>query len=238
MNTKAEGIVMLSKGKLWSGCGLAALTIPMTLCGTGIASAAPRAVAAPAPAVYNNQAETGSQTNGWTSYDVEYQLGQSVAATVTGSNDAEASATYCHDCGAIAIGFQVLVVSKQELNTINATNSSEAVSAFCTRCSVFAGAYQIVVATNTPLQLSLGQALGLADIHAKLLTIERDGLSATRSEQLADGLADEAVAVLQGGGHGPNQAAAYSPATARADLPGHLTENTGPIVNLYETLKH
>ena len=222
---------MQFKGKLWSRCGVAALSIPMALGMSGTA------LAAPAP-LYDNLAQTGSQTNGVTSYDVEYQLSQSTAASFTADNEADAAANNCHDCGAVAIGFQVLVVSNANLNTITANNTSEAISSACTRCGVLAGAYQIVVATHTPQKLSLAQILGLADIHAKLLTIQRDDLSLPRAEQLADGLADEAAALLQGHAGTNQQAGPYTPAMNSADLPGHLAMTAGPVVNLYETIKH
>jgi hypothetical protein len=214
-----------------------ALTIPITLSISGTASAAvgdAAQLSAPAPA-YVNQAQAGSQTDGWTDYDVEWQLEQTTAAVVNAENSAVASTSYCHDCGAIAIGFQVLVVSKQDLTSITAHNTATATSYSCVRCNNLAGAYQIVVATNSPEQLTLGQALGLAEIQSKLETIQRDGLSADRSQQLADGLANEAVAVLGGGsGAGPNRNGPdLTPAANNSNRPADLTENSGPVVNLY-----
>jgi len=209
----------------------------MTLSMTGTASAAVRDAArldAPAPA-YVNQAQASSRTDGWTDYDVEYQLEQTSAAVVTGDNSAGASASHCHDCGAIAIGFQVLVVSKQDLADVYAHNTADATSYACTRCNVLAGAYQIVVATNSPERLTFGQELGLAEIQAKLETIRREGLSAGRSQQLASELANQAVSILGGGsGAGPDRnAPAFSPAVNGSDRPATMAENSGPVVSLH-----
>ena len=230
-------MTMLYKSRrLWSRCGLMALTIPMTLSMAGTASAAVQAASqldAPAP-TYVNQAQASSQTDGWTDYDVLYQLEQTSAPVVTGDNSAVASTSDCHDCGAIAIGFQVLVVPKQDLSDIYANNTADATSYACTRCNTLAAAYQIIVATNSPEQLTFGQELGQAEIQSKLGTIQRDGLSADRSQQLAGELATQAVSILQGGtGAGPDRTgSAYSPAQGNTGLAG-LTGNSGPFVYLY-----
>ena len=232
---------MLSRGKFLSRYGVLALTIPMALCMTGTASAAVLQAGQsnmPIPA-YDNEVQAGSQTNGYTDYNVKYQFEQTNSADVNATNNVDASATYCHDCGAIAVGFQVVAISKQNLSTIVAHNSSEAVSYSCTRCNVLAGAYQIIVATNTPENLSLPQTLGLASIEQKLGTIQRDGLTASRAQQVADGLADEAVAILRGGSNGSNRNSPYSPAANNsADLPGHMTQTNGPVVDLFENCKY
>jgi hypothetical protein len=223
---------MLSKKRrLQSCCGFMALTIPMALSFTGIASAA---VTSPMPTdaqAYNNAAQASSQTNGYTAFNAMFDLEQSSAANVSGDNSAVATTSQCHDCEAVAVGFQVLVVSK--LANLSMSNTADATSAYCARCTTLAASYQIVYATNSP-QLSLYQQLALADIRTELERMQIDGLSVNRMETLTAEFADEAVAVLQGG-HGTRHASntTYSPNMPGFGLPAALTENNGPVTHLY-----
>src|ERR1039457_5322872 len=103
-------MTMLPKTRrLWSRCGLMALTIPITLSMTGVASAAVNDNSPAQTQTYDNLA----QTERWTDFSVKYQLEQTSAETVNGDNSAVASTSYCHDCGAVAIGFQVLVIDRK-----------------------------------------------------------------------------------------------------------------------------
>jgi len=232
-------MTVLSKTRrLWSRCGLMALTIPITLSMTGTASAA---VADNAPAqtqTYDNLAQASSQTDRWTDFNVVYQLEQTSAGTVNGDNRVVASTSQCHDCGAVAIGFQVLVVSKQDLANLNVHNTADATSYACTRCNTLAAAYQIVFATDSPQQLTFNQILGLAGIEQKLEALKTSGLGTGRIQQLADEFAHQAVFVLQGGigTYRDGNAPTYSPALHSTDLPANMAENSGPVTDLF--VKH
>ncbi|MDQ2811153.1 MAG: hypothetical protein M3Z75_04545 [Actinomycetota bacterium] len=205
----------------------------MTLSFTGVASAA---VAAPANTqTYDNSAQAGSQTDGHTDFNVMYDFEQSSAATVNGNDEAVATTSRCHDCGAVAVGFQILVVSKQA--SLHMNNTAFAASSYCARCTTLAAAYQIVYATDSP-QLTLGQQLALDNIQTELERMQIDGLSVKRMETLTGEFADEVVAVLQGG-HGTRHAssAPYSPAMPGIGLPMGMTEDTGPVAHLYVKYK-
>jgi hypothetical protein len=232
---------MPSKSRIFrSRYGLLALTIPISLAMAAPASAAGLSAGQPAKpgAVYVNVAQARSQTDGYTDYDVEYQLEQTAAAYVHGTNDVEATASHCHDCGAVGIGFQVLVVSKQDLSHLYVTNMPVAISDDCNSCDVVAGGYQVVVAVNSPTQLSFDQIFGLAVIQAKLATISQDRLTAHRSQQLASELAFQAAGILGAGFHdGPN-APAFTPALHNSASPAGLAENSGPVVSVYRNYKY
>jgi hypothetical protein len=214
-----------------------ALTIPVALAMTGAASAAVNDNSPAQTQTYDNLAKASSQTDRWTDFSVQYQLKETSAATVDGDNKAVASTKHCHDCGAIAIGFQILVISLQDLTTLNVSNTADATSDACIRCDTLAGAYQIVYAANSP-QLTFDQSLGLAGIEQKLDALRTSGLSTTRMQQLADEFAHQAVFVLEGGiGTYPgSNAPAYSPALHSAQLPAAMAENSGPVIDLY--VKH
>jgi putative peptide zinc metalloprotease protein len=225
-------MTMLSKKRrLQSRCGFVALTIPMALSFTGTASAAVTSLTPANAQTYDNLAQASSQTNSYTDFNVMYDLEQSSAANVSGDNAAVATTSQCHDCGAVAVGFQILVVSKQA--NLNMSNTANATSAYCVRCTTLAASYQIVYATNSP-QLSLDQQLALSDIRTELVRMQIDGLSVKRMETLTAEFADEAVAVLQGG-HDTRNASnrTYSPDMPGFGLPAALTENNGPVTHLY-----
>jgi putative peptide zinc metalloprotease protein len=211
-----------------------ALTVPVILAMPGAASAAVNDNSPAVTQTYDNQAQASSQTNRWTDLSVKYQFEQTSAGTVTGDNSADASTSYCHDCGAVAIGFQVLVVSLQHLATLHVSNLAYALSYYCTRCNTHADAYQIVFAAESP-QLTLSQILGLASIGQKLQVLQYSGLSMARVRQLAAEFAQQAVLILQQGigthqgGDGPE----YSPALHGAGLPAAMAENSGPVIDLY-----
>jgi hypothetical protein len=225
--------------RLWSRCGLMALTIPITLSMTGAASAAVNDNSPAQTQTYDNLAQASSQTDRWTDFSVKYQLEQTSAETVNGDNSAVASTSYCHDCGAVAIGFQVLVISKQDLANLHVSNTADAASYACTRCDTLAAAYQIVFATNSP-QLTFDQILGLAGIEQKLDALKTSGLSTARMQQLAGEFAQQAVFILQGGigTYRDGNAPAYSPALHGAGLPANMAENSGPVTDLYVKYKN
>src|ERR1035441_1886695 len=119
-------MTMLPKTRrLWSRCGLMALTIPITLSMTGAASAVVNDNSPAQTQTYDNLAQASSQTDRWTDFSVKYQLEQTSAETVNGDNSAVASTSYCHDCGAVAIGFQVLVISRQDLANLHVSNTAD-----------------------------------------------------------------------------------------------------------------
>jgi hypothetical protein len=239
----------------WSRRGVVALAVPVSLV---IPVAASAAVTGGPGGTYVNQATAASYLNGYSDLSVKFQLKQTSASTVNATNKANATTSRCRDCGAIAIGFQVVLVSSRNLSTVNAVNTANAISTNCTRCTTLAAAYQIVDVAG-PQRLTYQQEAGLDQIGAEVQALEWSRLGADEIKTKADALANEAVSLLQNSaavtpgtgtqGAGPTPSfsdntngpltAAYitapapsTPAVSNSDVPPGLTEDAQPIVEL------
>lgn len=236
----------------WSRRGVVALAVPVTLAIPVSASAA--VVARPGPGgTYVNEARASSHFNWFSDSRVKFQLEQSSASTVNATNEATATTSNCRDCGAIAIGFQVVLVSSRNLSTVNAVNTADATSTNCTKCTTLAAAYQIVDAAG-PQRLTYQQEAGLAQIRAELQSLQYSWLDADQIQSKADALANEAVSLLQSSTNvtpatgtpgfltglspgGPfttafiTGAPAASP-TVSSDVPPGLTQDVQPVIEL------
>ena len=232
----------------WSRRGVVALAIPVTLAIPVSASAA--VAARPGPGgTYVNQAKASSHFNWFSDSSVKFQLEQSSASTVNATNGATATTSGCRDCGAIAIGFQVVLVSSRNLSTVNAVNTANATSTNCTKCTTLAAAYQIVDAAG-PQRLTYQQEAGLAQIKAELQSLQYSRLDADEIQSKADALANEAVSLLQSstnvtpGTGAPGAWTGFSPGgpfttafitgapAVTSDVPAGLTEDVQPVVEL------
>ena len=210
--------------------GAVALTMLITLSISGTASAA---VPFPGPPgtsaqTYVNLAQASSRTDGRTDFTVQFQLRQSFAATLNAANHAVASTIGCHECGAFAIGFQVVVAAKQDLVTLNADNTADATSYACIRCATLAAAYQIIFASDS--RLTWEQIWGLAQVRSELQALRYSGLGPDQVQSKADALASRAVSILRGS---PDQTPEFSPAINGSARQAQLTKNSGPFVDLF-----
>jgi putative peptide zinc metalloprotease protein len=239
----------------WSRRGVVALAVPVSLVIPVTASAA---VTGGPGGTYVNQATAASYSNRYRNLNVKFQLKQSSASTVNATNEANATTRRCRDCGAIAIGFQVMLVSSRNLSTVNAVNTANSISTNCTNCTALAAAYQIVDAAG-PQRLTSGQEAGLDQIGAEVQALEWSRLGADEIQTEAYALAKQAVSLLQNSpvvtpgtgtqGAGPTSSfrdntngpltAAYiaapassTPAISNSDVPLGLTEDTQPMVEL------
>jgi hypothetical protein len=177
----------------WSRRGVVALAIPVSLAIPVTASAA---ITGGPGGTYVNQARAASYFNRYSDSSVKFQFKQSSASTVNATNEANATTSRCRDCGAIAIGFQVVLVSSRNLSTVNAVNTANATSTNCTKCTTLAAAYQIVDAAG-PQRLTYQQEAGLDQIGAEVQALQWSRLSADEIQAKADALANEAVSLLQ-----------------------------------------
>lgn len=211
--------------------GAVALAMLITLSISGTASAAVPFTAPPGTSAqtYVNLAQAFSRTDGRTDFTVKFQLRQSSAATLNVANHAVASTIRCRDCGAFAIGFQVVVAAKQDLVTLNADNTADATSYACIRCSTLAAAYQIIFVSDSP-RLTWEQIWGLAQVRSELQVLRYSGLDPDQVQSRADALANRAVSILR---DSPDQAPVFSPAINGSARPAQLTENSGPFVDLF-----
>ncbi len=233
---------------VWSRRGVVALAVPVSLAIPVTASAA---VAAGPGGTYINQANAASYFNRYSDSSVRFQLKQSSASTVNATNEATATTSRCRDCGAIAIGFQVVLVSSRNLSTVNAVNTATGTSTNCTKCTTLAAAYQIVDAAGSQ-RLTYQQEQGLDQIGVQVEALQWSRLSAASIQAKADALANEAVSLLQEstavtpGTGTPGYPGGFSPGgpfttafitgsgspAATTEVPTGLTEDTQPVVEL------
>jgi hypothetical protein len=225
-----EGTTMLHKMRNWAWrlrCGVMASAIIVSLAIPVTASASTRA------ATYVNLANAISLRSGSADFTLKFQLQQSSASTVNAVNRAVASTSKCHNCGAVAIGFQILVVAKQNLAALNADNTANATSFDCVRCSTLAAAYQIISVSDSQ-PLTGQQEQDLNRIRAEVEALRNYGLETDQIQSRAGQLANQAVSILQdGAGTAPAALAPAFPAINGSALPAQLAESNQPVVKLF-----
>jgi len=200
-----------------------ALSLPAVLAMTATA-----ALAAPAP-TYSGQVRASSSTDFYTDFNVKFQLEQSSANTINAFNEADAQTSKCHDCGAYAVSFQVLIATKQDLNGINETDNAYATSIHCDQCNTLAGAYQIVYAGNP---LSQGQEQGLARIKTEVEDLSQTPLSEVQTR--ANYLANQAVTLLATGAAAmPPVTPIFVPTGVSSQIASEAVQDNQPVVRLF-----
>jgi hypothetical protein len=208
--------------------GVVALTIPVMLAMPVAASAAVLGTAsATSQVTYVNLAKATSLHNWQTDYSVKFQLRESSASIINADNSAVALTSGCHDCGAIAIGFQVVFAPAQSLTALNVDNTANATSYSCVRCSTLAEAYQLVDISNSQQHLTYDQVAGLEQVHFELEALQYSGLSTDQIQSKVAELANQALTILQNsaGAAPAGSAPSISPAINGSALPAQLTGN-------------
>jgi putative peptide zinc metalloprotease protein len=238
-------MIMNGASRLRYGVVPLAIFAPLAVPGTAAAGVSP----GPQPATYVNSANATSEHSYFHAFDERDQVDQGAPTVLTATNEAVALTANCKDCGALAIAFQVVFVSDQNLTATNATNNADATSYGCTNCTNIAEAYQIIVATDEQTQLTFQQQLGLLLVRAKLegLRLQWPSLDATQIEDESDALANQAVSIVDNPAYtvwgqtapsgGLARESTVTPAINAAAQPAELTESTQPIVDLYIDVK-
>lgn len=199
----------------------------------------------------DNLASATAVTNGKTVFNVKFGLGAPDGPVVTAVNRAVALTSHCAKCNAIAIGFQVVTTTTQDLVDLRATNVANATNDDCSiTCDAVADAYQVVVATDTPRALTYGQLLSpqqliaLYNLRSEFLALPNSGLTLTQIQAKCDDLANQAVTILNdadygGPSYGPVSYTAlalptFVPAVQGAGAAGGTSH---PLVTLYRNIK-
>jgi hypothetical protein len=137
-------------------------------------------------------------------FRARFQLGVGTGSTLTAINRATAVASHCDGCAAVALGFQIVTTTVQDLHVIHAVNDSTATDKFCIdKCSAIADAFQVVVATDTPEPLPFGQLLseaqlnGLTFVGTEFLGLQHSGLPLPVIQAQCLNLVNQAVTILQ-----------------------------------------
>jgi hypothetical protein len=215
--------------------GVVPLTILITLFSPLAASAAvPGTAPAGAEVTYVNLAQATSLRNWRTDYSVKFQLRQSSASIINADDSAVALTSGCHDCGAIAIAFQVVFAPAQSLTALNVNGTAEATSNACVRCSTLAETIQLVDISNTQQRLTWKQLAGLEYVRFELEALKYSSLSTDQIQSEAAELANQAMALLQDStGPAPtSEPPLVSPAVNGSAL-APLTEISQPGIELF-----
>ena len=192
-----------------------------------------------------NQVNADSVTNQKTVFKVKFGLGEGVSPIVNAVNRAVALTSRCENCNAIAIGFQVVTTTAQDLLSIHATNVAIATNDDCdVTCDAEADAYQVVVATDTPQAMPFGQLLkssqlsALYNLRAQFMALPNSGLSLSEIQAKCQDLANQAMTLLEDASYaGPSDSAVtaptISPTVHGAGTDTELTGSDRPVVDLY-----
>jgi len=186
-------------------------------------------------ATFVNPASAASLWNWFTDYSLKFQLRQSHASTINADASALALTRGCHDCGAIAIAFQVIFTPEQSLTALNVNGTADATSTSCVRCSTLAEVYQIVDISQTEQQLTYQQLAGLKYVRFELDALRFARLSGAQIQSKATELANQAVTILQDGTADPpaRYNTPVSPAVKDSALNARMTGASQPGVELF-----
>jgi len=195
----------------------------------------------PGPTV--NQVQADSVVNQHNVVRARYQLGVSESPVVAAVNRSVALTSKCSNCNALALGFQIVTTTDQDLASIDATNVAIATNYECTgTCDAKADAYQLVVATDTPQAVPIlwllnpAQMDELYQMAAQFDALPQSGLDMSQIQAAAEDLVDQAMTILENAVYaGPNQPSvpAFSPAVNGAGTNAALTQGDQPTVKLY-----
>jgi hypothetical protein len=241
-------MAMLSKikgGAVRLRWGVAALAIAAPLAipaaASATTSAGPLSPRDSQSRTFNNLDRTLTVLNQRTNFTVDFQLDQASAPVITANNNVDAVTALCHDCGAIAIGFQVVYVSKTDVTTINANNDVNSTADYCIRCSLVGEGYLIVVATGSQSQpLTSSQLQSLDQVKLQLEALRNSGDdNPTDIKNQTDAMASTIVSILTDPpAAGPDDiSSAVTPAITSPGFNGSLTGNNRPYVHIFSSFK-
>jgi hypothetical protein len=193
-----------------------------------------------------NQVNATEVTSQKTVFNVKWELGELAGPYVTAVNHATALTAWCANCNAIAIGFQVITTTDQDLATLRADDLAVATNRSCTgTCTSVADTYQVVAATDTAQPLSLGDMLSkqqlteLNNLKSQFQALPKSGLSLTQIQATCADLANQAMGILQeADAAGPSSdAPVYTSLSLPAVSPAISAMGDPPLVKLYKDIQ-
>ena len=199
----------------------------------------------PGPIV--NQVHADSAVSQANVFRVRFQLGVAPGPVVDALNRSVALTSKCSNCNALAIGFQIVTTTDQDLVSLDATNVAIATNYECTgTCDAEADAYQLVVATDTPQAVPFLWLLNPAEmdelyqVQAQFDALPRSGLDLSQIQAAGEDLVNQAMTILEDATYsGPDQPSvpAFSPAVNGAGTNAALTQSDQPTVKLYHDVQ-
>jgi hypothetical protein len=189
---------------------------------------------------YDNSAYVKDTRNGHTPFQFRYKLWNSTAPIVTADNYAEADVSSCRHCGATAIAFQVVLVSKQTLAELTADDAAYGTTTSCTSCTSLAESFQIVYATDQASVLSYVVAYACNKTASELWELQYSGLSTAQIQWQSTALINGLIGELHGTSEGPYGSGGpqWSPAVHGAGQAAALTSTSQPVIDLLTQIHH
>jgi archaellin len=186
-------------------------------------------------AEYDNSVYAASAHNRRAPFKFSFNLAVTSAPLVTANNDAEADVNGCGRCGATAIAFQVVLVSKQTLADLSANDSAQATTENCTTCNSLAEAFQIVYATNKWSAVRWEVQAAASQVAFQLRMLQYSGLSTDQVQARSTWLINNFISWLQGNSE---DSTGWTPAINGANQTVELTGTTQPYIGLLSTIQH
>jgi hypothetical protein len=185
-------------------------------------------------AEYDNSVSAASAANRRAPFKFDFKLSVTGAPLVTANNYAEADVSSCRHCGATAIAFQVVLVSKHNLAELNGTDSALATTENCTTCNSLAEAFQIIYATDKWSAVRWEVQSAAYEVAFQLRMLQYSGLSTGQVQARSTGLINNFISWLQSNGE---DSTGQPPAINGAGQTTQLTGSTQPYIGLLSTIQ-
>ena len=184
---------------------------------------------------YDNSVYSASANNRRAPFKFDFKLAVTSAPLVTATNYAEADVSGCSRCGATAIAFQVVLVSKHTLAELSANDSALASTENCTTCNSLAEAFQVVYATDKWSLVRFEVQSAAYQVAFQLRMLQYSGLSTGQVQARSTSIIDNFISWLQ-----RNSAASTGlpPVINGAGQTTELTGSTQPYIGLLSTIQH
>jgi hypothetical protein len=201
---------------------------------------------------YVNDVTAIARTDDSDVFKAKFQLGTSDGFAVSAINRVDALTTYCStDCNALAVGFQVVFTTMQDLKTIREVNLDNAQTGQCdSECSAVALGYQVVVASDTAeapnwqgftQMLSDAQLKALDQIGDEIDGLPQAGLTLDQIQSECGNLVGEVVEILQDPNYpAPASASPAVTPTPTGSAPPSFEQWTGnglPTIDVYRGIQ-
>jgi hypothetical protein len=232
---------------LWLRWGIMALAIfvPLAIPVTASASATPPVEHRDMHTrTYVNMASAFSWTLSPSNSALKFKLQQSSASTIRADEFAVALAIGCHQCRAVSIAIQVVVVPKQKLAAVHEYTRAFATARDCVRCAVLADAYQIIFATDAQPLVTDRQKLCLSLVNTELEALRNSHVGINQIKDRAADLVNQIVYILRHPSYmppistAPTRAAdTLSPAANGPAVPGGRAGNNRPVIDVYHAIQ-
>jgi archaellin len=232
----------------WGAVAALAMAIPLAIPGAASAGTSPTAISnsiqyvsvninppsGSQTADYDNSVYAASANNHRAPFEYNFKLAVTSAPLVTATDYAEADVSSCSHCGAIAIAFQVVLVSKHTLADLTATDTAQATTANCTTCNSLAEAFQVVYATDKWSVVSSEVQFAAYQAAFQLRLLQYSGLSTGQVQARSTSIINNFISWLQSNSEAST---GWAPVI---NGPGQTTELTGsgqPYIGLLSTIQ-